>query len=226
MRDSVAGVDMIRIPAWANPLGCFAFAVIAFMGLSGAAAAADEDLKACQQKDTPAVSIPACTRLIDSGEESGDFLGTLYALRALADVRAGDYAKAVADLTEVLRLKPHAPERAYYFSFRALSHFYAGEYAQAISDYNTCIRLKPKESFGYNGRAYVYLKLKNYDAAMKDYDAALKRDPKSAQSLYGRGLVKRAKGDATGADADMSKAKEIQSDVAAGFVHDGVDAPP
>ena len=68
--------------------------------------------------------------------------------------------------------------------------------------------------------------MKNYDAALADYNAALKRQPDNAQVLYGRGLVKRAKGDNAGAQKDMTQAKNLMPAVADGFIQAGVDKRP
>ncbi len=39
-------------------------------------------------------------------------------------------------------------------------------------------------------RGLVYLRLARYDKAIADYDAALNLRPKSAWSVYGRGLAR------------------------------------
>jgi hypothetical protein len=52
------------------------------------------------------------------------------------------------------------------------------------------------------------------DDAIGDFDAVLKVDPKAAMSLYGRGIAKRLKGDATGSDGDLEAALAIQPSVA------------
>jgi hypothetical protein len=58
----------------------------------------------------------------------------------------------------------------------------------------------------------VQLKRGKLDKALADYDAALAIDPKQASSLYGRGLVKQKKGDASFA-GDMTAAKSIDPDI-------------
>ena len=45
-------------------------------------------------------------------------------------------------------------------------------------------------------------------------DSALKIKPKSAISLFGRGVAKRARGDITGGDADIAAAKDLEADIA------------
>jgi tetratricopeptide (TPR) repeat protein len=52
------------------------------------------------------------------------------------------------------------------------------------------------------------------DAAIADYDAALRRDPKIAESLYGRGIARQRKGDTAGGDADIAAAKAVKPDIA------------
>ena len=46
--------------------------------------------------------------------------------------------------------------------------------------------------------------------------------PNFADSLYGRGLAKRKKGDATGGQADVAAAKALRPDVAEEFAKYGV----
>ena len=58
---------------------------------------------------------------------------------------------------------------------------------------------------------------------MADYDAALGLDPKQAQSLYGRGLVKHKKGDLVGAAADIGAAKALQPDIEETFRSYGIE---
>ena len=64
-----------------------------------------------------------------------------------------------------------------------------------------------------DSRAFTELKLKLYDAAIADYDDVLKLAPNKEESLYGRGLAKRATGDKPGGDADIEAALKIRSDV-------------
>jgi tetratricopeptide (TPR) repeat protein len=68
----------------------------------------------------------------------------------------------------------------------------------------------------------VYLRLGRFDAAIADYDVVLARYPKIPETLYGRGLAKRGKGDATGAAADIAAAKAVKPDIAEVFARFGV----
>jgi hypothetical protein len=48
-----------------------------------------------------------------------------------------------------------------------------------------------------------------------DYSSALRVNPKSASSLYGRGLAKLKKGDTSGGNADIAAAKAIEANIVA-----------
>ena len=65
-----------------------------------------------------------------------------------------------------------------------------------------------------NFRGFTHLKLGELSHSVEDFDAALKVDPKSAVSLYGRGLAKQKKGDAPGGNEDMEVARMIRSNIA------------
>jgi hypothetical protein len=58
--------------------------------------------------------------------------------------------------------------------------------------------------------------------AVADYDAAPRISPKTASSLYGRGIARSRTGDAAGGDADIVRAKALQPDIADGFARFGI----
>lgn len=84
-------------------------------------------------------------------------------------------------------------------------------YDLAIADYSQAIRLDPKDAavfFFARGNAYFHKK--DYDRAITDYSQAIRLDPKDARYLFTRGIAKKAKGDAAGAEADIARAKQLQ----------------
>jgi len=60
----------------------------------------------------------------------------------------------------------------------------------------------------------VQLKLGAFDRAIADYGAAVAKNPKDADSLYGRGMAKLKSGDRAGGEADIAAAKAIKPDIA------------
>ena len=65
----------------------------------------------------------------------------------------------------------------------------------------------------HNVRGFAFLKLGRFDEAIDDYETALAASPKSAESLFGRGLARRKKGDTAAGNADIAAAKAIRDDV-------------
>ncbi len=187
------------------------------------AAGAATVLDRCQDSD-PKVSIAACTALIESGKEPADFLATLYGIRAMAYYKAGQYTKAVVDMSKTIKATKNIDTRVDLLRFRAMSYFALTDYPHAIADYTEVIRIKPSNYPSYNDRAFMFLKSKNYAAAVADYTVALNKKPDIALALFGRGLAKRGNGDIAGADIDMAKAKAIQSNIADAFVDVGTGA--
>jgi tetratricopeptide (TPR) repeat protein len=194
------------------------------LALPGAARASDADFMACRNND-PTIAIAGCTSAIESGTESGEVLSDLHSMRGLAYFHAGDYAKAIPDLTEALRVKNDKAIAAAQLSIRGAAYYFTGDTTRAIADYTASIALVP-DGGPYNPRGLAYLKMKNYRAAIADYDMALKSAPDSAQALYGRGLANLAVGDTAAADRDMSRAITIQANVADAFIREGFEAKP
>jgi len=73
--------------------------------------------------------------------------------------------------------------------------------------------LMPNNAATLDSRAFIFLKMTQFDAAVSDYDAALRVDPKLAFALYGRGLAKLKNEDPAG-EADIAAAKALQADIA------------
>jgi tetratricopeptide (TPR) repeat protein len=64
----------------------------------------------------------------------------------------GDYDKAIADYSDVIRLDPrNAP--AYYN--RSLAYLATGDYGKAIADLTDVVRLNPREVAAYNNLAWL-----------------------------------------------------------------------
>jgi hypothetical protein len=61
-----------------------------------------------------------------------------------------------------------------------------------------------------------------YDDAIADSSASLERDPKSADSLYVRGLAKRRTHAQASGDVDIAAAKTIDSKIADTYAKYGV----
>ena len=66
-------------------------------------------------------------------------------------------------------------------------------------------------------RAYVRLRLGDYDKSIGDYDAALKINPQMPTALYGRGVAKIRKKQIAEGEADIANAEKSAPKVAQQF---------
>jgi tetratricopeptide (TPR) repeat protein len=89
-------------------------------------------------------------------------------------------------------------------------------------DCNEAIKLDRNDSRILDSRAFVYLKLGQLDKSIADYDAALKIDPELGDSLYGRGVAKKRKGDSVGG-ADIVAAKAIRANIVEEYKKYGIN---
>jgi lipoprotein NlpI len=95
---------------------------------------------------------------------------------------------------------------------------------QALADCNEALRLKPNNPATLNSRAFVFLKMTQFDAAVSDYGAALALDPNQPFALYGRGLARLKNEDPAG-EADIAAAKAMQPDIGQEYSRYGIQGP-
>ena len=91
--------------------------------------------------------------------------------------------------------------------------------AAALKDCNAAISRggKPQNPDFLDNLALVRFRLGDYDKSLGAYDAALQIRPKSAWTLYGRGLAKLKKNDRSGGDADIAAAIAVAPGVAEAY---------
>jgi predicted aspartyl protease/tetratricopeptide (TPR) repeat protein len=96
----------------------------------------------------------------------------------------------------------------------------------ALSDCNAAFKKIDKSSNAagriLDSRGLVRLRLGDYDKSIADYDESLKLIPKSAWSLYGRGVAKSRKNKPAEGAADMAAATAIWPPIADEFKRRGI----
>src|SRR6516164_8432899 len=155
-----------------------------------AAAASRADWDACKGDD-PDRSIAACTRIIQGRGETAKDSAIAHHERALSYRSKGDSDRAIADLSEAIRLDPKYAE-AYYL--RGVSYRNKGDLARAISDYSETIRLAPKVAaahpetiirrLAHYNRGSAYGNKGDFDRAIADFSEAIRLNPKSPEAYY------------------------------------------
>lgn len=100
--------------------------------------------------------------------------------------RRGDYAGAIVDYSEAIRLEPGVPTL---YVFRARAYANAGDYDRAIEDYTRVIGMRAGAASVYAGRGSAYLQKQDYDQAITDFDQALKVNAGFAPAYLNRGIA-------------------------------------
>jgi tetratricopeptide (TPR) repeat protein len=105
---------------------------------------------------------------------------TAYSARGWTYIKENKYDKAIADLSESLRLNPNP----FIFSIRGNIYFKNRDYDKAVADYSAAIKLYPSYTNAYIDRANAYLLKGNYDGAIMDCTMAILLNP-NLSSAFG-----------------------------------------
>jgi len=155
-----------------------------------AAAASRADWDACKGDD-PDRSIAACTRIIQGRGETAKNSAIAHHERGLAYRSKGDFDRAIADLSEAVRLDPKYAEGYY---GRGLAYGNKDDLDRAIADLSEAIRLAPEleaahpetiiRRLAHYNRGRAYDSKGDFDHAIADFSEAIRLDPKYAEAYY------------------------------------------
>lgn len=170
-----------------------------------------DDLRTCMglNNSKPKDQIPACTKIINSGNVKHPYEGDYYATRGSAYFAINQLDKALADLDKAISVR-QAPE--FYFE-RGLIHMARSEMDAAKADLDQVMKLKPDFSPSYMMRGLVAYRSGEYADAVKFFDGAVKRVPTYYQALFGRGVAKKKNGDESGGEQDIADARGMSKNV-------------
>jgi tetratricopeptide (TPR) repeat protein len=142
--------------------------------------------------------------------------------RGGAYLEKGDFARAISDFDEAIRINS---QFAGAFSARCFARAATGVLQTALVDCNEALRLQPNDPIALGRRGFTYLKLGLFESAIADYDKATRlfpQPPSQPMLLYGRGIARMKKGDATG-NEDIAAAVAIDANIAEKFKAFGVE---
>ena len=169
----------------------------------GAGAAQADRLKDCRESRINAVRIIACSEVVADNATPPAARIEAYRTRADAYVERAAHTDAIADYSEVLRLKPD--DGASYYG-RGQARLALNQTDGALSDFTQAIRLSGDSPGLYIARGYAQLVKGNANESIADFTVAIRLDPKNASAFNNRGLAWRKKGDVDNAIRDYTAA--------------------
>ena len=150
---------------------------LAWIAVPAAAQTSDPNLKTCEEKSGDE-AIAGCTAAITSGKLSTADLAITFYNRGIEWSNKHDYAHAITDYTEAIRLNPQLAQA---FNNRGIAYDNLNDYARAIADYSEAIRLNPKYALALYGRGLAKAGLGQSAGSKADMARALAIDPHIAQ---------------------------------------------
>jgi membrane associated rhomboid family serine protease/uncharacterized RDD family membrane protein YckC/Tfp pilus assembly protein PilF len=141
-----------------------------------------------------------------------------YLSSGLGHLEAGEYAQAIADFDEAIRLNPNSVVA---FMFRGYAYSALGKYDQAITDCDQAIRLDSANTAALICRANVYKAQGNPELAISDMDKIIRIEPRNTYAYFFRGGIYFDQLDYPQAIADWSTAILFEPDYTDAFVSRG-----
>jgi len=158
--------------------------LVAYCVVAGPALAASQrDKDDCTSNDPDRV-IAGCTRIVQDRLETTKSLATAYNNRGSGYFAKGDYNRAIADLSEAIRLDPKDVTA---YNRRGLAYDNKGNADRAIADYSEAIRLDAKIAVAYFNRGRAYDSKDDIDRANADNSEVNQHDRKHASAFAYRG---------------------------------------
>lgn len=144
-------------------------------------------------------------------------------LRGFAREQLGNNDGALADFDRAIRIDPQNIPALLNRGAVLLSI----SEDRAIGDFTRVLQADPRNVEALAHRATAYFRRKDYQRALSDWQAALAVDSSRSDALYGRGVVRRLRGQTSEGEVDIARAFRIRRDIADVMKDFGVaDIPP
>ena len=158
-----------------------------------------------QNKDNDA-AIAGCTRVIDDSKVKPKGRADAYYNRGNAHSAKGDFAAAIADYDEAIKLDP---KNASALTNRGTAHSEKGDADAAVADFDEAIKRNPRFASAYFNRANAYAARADADRAIADYTSSIRYDRRNVNAYIARGALYLAGGAVPKARADMALAARL-----------------
>jgi tetratricopeptide (TPR) repeat protein len=161
------------------------------------------DLKNCDQSADWDRKVAGCTRLLTEPRFPPAALSTIYAARGTGWAAKDDFARAIADFDESLRLNP---KNSVALINRGAAWLLRGDTDKAIADLDVAIGLDPKNPAIFSARGAMWRQLREFNKSIADLNEAIRLEPKQSQAYNNRALTWKDAGDYDRAIADLNEA--------------------
>lgn len=158
---------------------------LTWMAVPADAQISDPNVKTCVEKSGHE-AIAGCTAAITSGKVSTSNLATLFSNRGIEWSNKHDFARAIADFNEAIRLNP---QYAAAFMSRGLVNLTQANWAAAFADFETSSRLIPNSPWVLYGRGLAALHVGKAAEGQADIAAATKANAGVAKVYADMGLI-------------------------------------
>lgn len=132
--------------------------------------------------------------------------GDLFAQAANGWMIAGKDARAEQMLSAAIKYNPASADHRI---DRAIARASQGKDWEALDDLQEALTLAPNRADALTFRASAWRRVGSLDLAAQDVASALRLKPEFPDALIERGLIRKARGDITGARADWQRVLEI-----------------
>ena len=129
-----------------------------------------------------------------------------YYNRGNAHSAKGDFAAAIADYDEAIKLDP---KNASALTNRGTAHSEKGDADAAFADFDEAIKRNPRYASAYFNRANAYAARADADRAIADYTSSIRYDRRNVNAYIARGALYLAGGAVPKARADMALAARL-----------------
>ncbi|MDB5617113.1 tetratricopeptide repeat protein [Tardiphaga sp.] len=180
--------------------------------------ASRKDHDNCNARDVDR-NIAGCTRVLEDFSESARTRGIAYVGRGLAWSEKGDVDRAIADMTDAIRLNPND---SLAYSNRGILWREKKNVERAIADFTWAIRIDalPRSDIGgdghvniYTNRGLAYQAKGDLVLALSDFDEAIRRDRNDADAYFNRSKIHQVNRQIDRAIADLDQAIRLRPEL-------------
>lgn len=181
-----------------------AIALPAFADSSANVRAADQ----AAQKQDWGRAIHLYTRALADHTLNASDRADIYDKRGTAYYRNTDYAHALTDYSEAIKL---SPECGACYNNRGMALNQKGDYDGAIADFSQAVKYDPKIELWqvYLNRGIAWYHKNDNDRAIEDYTQAIKMKSDCGPCFHDRGMAWQDKGDLAKANDDLNTADQL-----------------